>query len=180
VNACRVTVSTTVTMTMSMTAYLLAACASPRTQAVDQHAREVADTVSVVALSRGACYGTCPIYTVQVKGNGRVQFKGTRFVRHVGSDSASIPATPALALQAAFVARHFDAVPSVIEQGSSACGSAYVTDMPSNELTLTSASSTHRVRWDEGCRAHPAMLDTLARMVDSVSGTSRWIPQTRP
>ena len=70
-------------------------------------------------------------------------------------------------------------VPPVIEYGASACG-PYVADLPTVELTVRGASGEHRVRFDQGCRNHPYMLDTLANMVDSISGSSRWTTVTRP
>jgi Domain of unknown function (DUF6438) len=167
-------------LSASLCASLFAACASQQTQAAEQLAIAMADTSAAVSLARGACHGTCPIYSVQIGEKGGVRFAGTRFVRQVGRDSATVSPANVHALRAAFVSRKFDAVPPVIEYGSPACGTSYVADLPTNELTLTSAGSSHRVRWDEGCRTHPPMLDTLARMVDSVSGTSRWIPQSRP
>ncbi|MBC7843664.1 MAG: hypothetical protein H7099_15195, partial [Gemmatimonadaceae bacterium] len=137
------------------------------------------DTTTVVSLDRGACHGTFPIYTVFVQADGGVRFSGARFVRPVGTDSTRITAAEVAALQAAFAAREFRRVPSTIEYDSPGCG-AYVADLPTVELTVSGEGGAHRVRWDEGCRDHPRMLDTLARMVDSVSGTSRWTTVSRP
>lgn len=158
---------------------VIVACATSRGSTADSSAAVSADTTTVVSLDRGACHGTCPIYTVFVQADGGVRFSGTRFVRPVGTDSTRITSSDVTALQAAFAARDFQRVPSTIEYNSPGCGS-YVADLPTVELTFSDVRGAHRVRWDEGCRDHPRMLDTLARLVDSVSGTSRWTTVPRP
>lgn len=156
----------------------LLACATPRAGSEDSAAMR-ADTTTMVMLSRGACHGTCPVYAVRLAANGHVRFVGARFVRQVGVDTTRVPTAAIAALRAAFADRKFPDVPPVIEYGASACG-PYVADLPTVELTVRGASGEHRVRFDQGCRNHPYMLDTLANMVDSISGSSRWTTVTRP
>lgn len=156
----------------------IAACATQRGGSADS-AAAAADTTIIVSLDRGACHGMCPIYTVFVQRDGGVRFTGTRFVSPVGADSARIASADASVLQAAFTTRQFERLPSTIEHDSPGCG-PYVADLPTVELTLRGVRGAHRVRWDEGCRDHPRVLDTLAHLVDSVSGTSRWTTVPRP
>ncbi|MDZ7630133.1 MAG: DUF6438 domain-containing protein [Gemmatimonadaceae bacterium] len=153
----------------------LVACASART-AGDSGAT-TADTVSVVTLERGGCRGSCPIYSVQLRPDGRVLFTGTRFVRVIGNDSARVTADAVAAVQRIFAERGFTQMPSEIGYGTPTCGS-YATDLPTVALTLRVDDRVHRVRFDEGCRGHPAVLDTLARMIDSTGGTARWMLPT--
>jgi Domain of unknown function (DUF6438) len=160
-------------------------CLASRSHPGDTDARgsvdsaAMADTMVMVLLGRGSCHGTCPVYRVSIGGNGQIQFVGTRFVKVSGRDSASIPAAAVRALAEAFAARKFASIPAEIEYGSAACG-PYVADLSTVELQARSAAGLHRVRYDEGCRNHPAMLDTLARMVDSVSASIRWIGGAKP
>lgn len=163
--------------TLSVSA-VFAACATQRGGSADAAAAAV-DTTTIVSLDRGACHGMCPIYTVHVQVDGGVRFTGARFVQPVGADSARIASADASALQAAFTTRQFERLPSTIEHDSPGCG-PYVADLPTVELTVRGVRGAHRVRWDEGCRDHPRVLDTLARLVDSVSGTSRWTTVPRP
>ena len=156
----------------------LLACATPRAGSEDSAALG-ADTTTLVMLDRGACHGTCPIYAVRLAANGQVRFVGARFVARIGVDSARISTAAVESLRAAFAHRGFPAVPTSIEFGTPACGT-YVADLPTVELTVRGADREHRVRYDQGCRHHPQMLDTLANMVDSVSGTARWTLVTRP
>jgi Domain of unknown function (DUF6438) len=156
----------------------LLACATPRAGGEDSAAMR-ADTTTLVMLSRGACHGTCPVYAVRLAANGHVRFVGARFVRQVGVDTTRVPTAAVEALRTAFSERKFSNVPSVIEYGAAACG-PYIADLPTVELTARGTAGEHRVRFDQGCRNHPSMLDTLANMVDSISGSSRWTTFTRP
>jgi Domain of unknown function (DUF6438) len=148
---------------------VLAACATPQTRA-DQVAP---DSEAVVRLERGPCHGTCPVYAVALYADGRVQFTGIRFVTPVGTDSSRVAASAVASLRDAFRAREFGAVPSAIEYASGNCGQ-YIADLSTVVLTVRDAGRTHTVRFDEGCGNHPVMLDSLARQVDSVSGSATW------
>ena len=160
---------------------LAAGCASQRTQALgaDSSGAALADTRPMLALERGPCHGTCPVYGVQLFEDGRVRFTGTRFVKPVGTDSSRVSAAGIAALHVAFAQRKFAATPTTIEYGVPACGQ-YVADLSTVVLTMRSDGGSHTVRYDEGCRDHPMMLDTLARMVDSIGGTAQWTTPTRP
>ncbi len=48
-----------------------------------------------VTMSRGVCFGTCPVYTVTVYGNGSVFYEGRMFVEKEGNYSYQIPAEDA-------------------------------------------------------------------------------------
>jgi Domain of unknown function (DUF6438) len=156
----------------------LLACATPRAGSEDTAAMR-ADTTTLVMMSRGACYGTCPVYAVRLAANGHVRFVGTRFVRQVGVDTTRVSSAAVAALRTAFAVRKFADVPALIEYGAPACGT-YVADLPTVELTVRGTAGEHRVSYDQGCRNHPSMLDTLANMVDSISGSSRWTTVSRP
>lgn len=154
------------------------ACARPHAGAQDS-ASMSGDTTTLVMLDRGACHGTCPIYAVRLAANGQVRFVGARFVSQLGVDSARVASASVEALRTAFADRKFSSVPSAIEFGTKHCG-RYIADLSTVELTVRVATGEHRVRYDQGCGDHPPMLDTLASMVDSISGTSRWTLVTRP
>lgn len=156
---------------------LLVACTASRTQAATGDSAAAGD--AVLALERGVCHGSCPVYGVRLFDDGRVWFNGLRFVRIVGQDSAQIPPASVAALQSAFASRAFASIPATIEYGSPACGQ-YVADLSTVVLTARTANGAHTVRFDEGCTAHPPMLDTLSRMLDSLAGTARWTTPAKP
>lgn len=43
-----------------------------------------------IRLSRAACFGTCPVYSVQIFADGRVVYEGQRNVLNVGKFSSSL------------------------------------------------------------------------------------------
>lgn len=133
----------------------------------------------MLALERGPCHGTCPVYGVKLFADGRVQFTGTRFVRPVGTDSARASVAAVASLRDAFTSRKFGDIPATIEYNTATCGQ-YVADLSTVVLTMHAGATSHTVRYDEGCRNHPMMLDTLARMVDSIGRTAQWTTAARP
>jgi hypothetical protein len=44
-----------------------------------------------ITLERTGCYGTCPIYSLTISGDGNVVYEGTRFVKTEGIHSFQIP-----------------------------------------------------------------------------------------
>ena len=71
-----------------------------------------------ISMSRIACYGTCPIYTVDIGGDGTVRFNGVRFTTVVGEQTANIPPEAARALFEKFrQAQFFLAVRSLHRRG---------------------------------------------------------------
>lgn len=168
-------------LTATVCVVMIAGCAAQRTQAQDGDMANVAgaDTLPALALERGPCHGTCPVYGVQLFTDGRVLFTGIRFVRPVGSDSSRTSAAAIASLRDAFRSRKFSDVPARIEYDTPTCGQ-YVADLSTVVLTTYTGAASHTVRFDEGCRNHPMMLDTLARMVDSIGRTARWTTATRP
>ncbi len=164
----------TVGLVMALPMALVSACVSSRAQSADTDSAVMpSDSIAVVSLSRGACHGTCPIYGLTLHASGRVLFTGERFVQPVGQDSARITSAAVVAVRMAFDARKFEQVPASIEYNTPSCGT-YVADLPTVVLAVATATGEHRVRYDQGCRNYPRMLDTLAQMIDSVSGASRW------
>src|SRR5262249_52278642 len=43
-----------------------------------------------ISVSRTACFGTCPIYDVDIAGDGAVHFNGIRFTAVTGAQTATI------------------------------------------------------------------------------------------
>lgn len=129
---------------------------------------------AVFVLDRGSCFGACPEYRVQVFADGRTTFDGRRHVARTGASAGRIAASAVSSLAATFARRGFATIPSEIEPSAKRCR-RFATDMPSVRLEMRVPGLAHQVRYNEGCMDRPAVLDTLAAMVDSVAQTSRWI-----
>lgn len=128
-----------------------------------------------VHLSRGACYGRCPVYEVTISGDGTVEYQGVRHVRVKGFHSKRV--APSV------VARLFA---DIIESGFLGWRDSYETpstDLESARLSLTCAS-THKTVDDYGASSrdrHAAdahvrdKLEALELRVDAVARSAAWV-----
>lgn len=128
-----------------------------------------------IEMSRGPCFGACPMYRVIIGGDGRVRFEGDRFVDSTGVHRTTVPAAEVAALFAYANSIGFFALPSDITPANEAVCGGYWTDMPSAEVTIEWAVRAHTVSDYHGCPKAPESLRRLEQRIDAVAGTSRWI-----
>lgn len=121
-----------------------------------------------IELSRTVCYGTCPAYSVTIRGDGRVHFSGERYVLALGEHDARIAPDAVMELVRQFEgARFFAAGDKYI---------AEVTDNPTYTLTLTVAGKKKTVTDYVGEQVGmPLVITDLENAVDETAGTERWI-----
>ena len=121
-----------------------------------------------IRLTRGACYGFCPVYTVTVNDQGEVRYEGRNFVNVVGAATSTIPPADVARL----VAR-FDDV------GFNDLRDAYrgeMTDFPTYTLSITRNGQTKTVVDYAGTSAGmPREVRALQDDVDRVTGTAQWV-----
>ena len=128
-----------------------------------------------LTLTRGPCFGACPMYTVTAWGDGRVEFEGRQFVEKTGTHTATVDAASVAALFAqADSIGFFDLPADITPANQAACGSAW-TDMPGVETTVVWSERDHTVNHYHGCPKAPAELTAFEERVDAVLGTARWI-----
>lgn len=99
--------------------------------------RVSAAPISSIKLERTACFGTCPVYTVSIFRDGRVEFEGKEYVKEKGKHSRTISA------------REFEELAAKVEKiGFFALQPSYranVTDLPTTIVTVTRGSESKRV-----------------------------------
>ena len=157
----------------------VAACAPAQngvggTVAGEQTQGTTVTTDSRVVLERGPCFGTCPVYRVEIAADGTVSWNGERFVEHTGRATASIPADSAASLMRHLDAAGFYDLADRYMHGEKPCGE-YHTDAPYVTLTMTLDGRTKIVQHDYGCTGTPEVLRRMHERVDSVAGVERWI-----
>jgi hypothetical protein len=152
-------------------ALLLSAC----------HKRNAVPDASVIAtptvalrLERGACYGRCPQYAVELFTDGAVRFAGQRFVADTGIRTAQIASATVDSLRARAIAHGFATLDSSYTPGMPNCKDE-VTDLPMNVLAVRVDTALKVVHHYLGCGGTPAILSELATAVDSIAGTTVWI-----
>jgi hypothetical protein len=143
-----------------------AVCANPPPAAVSADSR--------ISMERRPCFGTCPVYRVEIAADGTVTFTGERFVETTGTASSTIRPAAAAALMQELVDGGFHDLADRYTPDEKACGS-YHTDAPRVILTLRTGGRTKTVEHDYGCSDAPVALRVMQERVDSVAGVERWV-----
>ena len=156
---------------------VVAALAFVATTGCKQKARLSTDAVDsslVMSLERGPCRGRCPVYRVDVYGDGKVRFDGKQYVGTIGAQNGTAPAAAVQDLLRTIQNSEFSSVDTSFVMGSAACGQ-YMPDLPMSKLSAKLGTQMKTVHHDPGCRNAPRFLRTLEAQVDSVARTARWI-----
>lgn len=163
-------------LALAAAAGTLTACSPAQNGAADG-ANQPAAVVSAdsrVTMQRLPCFGTCPVYTVDITADGTVRFSGENFVDSTGTRTAAIAPDSATALMQELIARGFHDFADRYTQEAKECGS-YHTDAPRVILTLRAGGRVKTVEHDYGCSDAPDELRGLQERVDSVAGVRRWV-----
>jgi len=129
---------------------------------------DVSPSAFELSLHREACYGTCPMYTVHVNGNGAVDWTGERWVKQTGKASALIGGSAVKRLQQAVQAANFFALKNEYTDMA-------VSDLPYASLDIRQGRRHKTVRWYLGDPNVPPALLNLAKQADLDLGTATWI-----
>jgi hypothetical protein len=129
---------------------------------------------AVITLERTPCFGTCPVYQVEIARSGAVRFIGKRHVIRQGEAAAEIPAARVDSLLRELEAGGYFRFADAYVMDSPACG-RYATDAPTVITSAGDAGRRKTIRHDYGCDAAPPELGRLERLIDEVANTSRWV-----
>ena len=121
-----------------------------------------------ISLERTMCLGTCPVYSVKIYADGRVEFIGRHFVSVFGEQYYRIPIDKA--------SRLFDFVRDNQISSSKSKYIAEITDGPSHFIELSLASKKIKIVDYLGREiAMPHAITELERMVDKAAQTDRFL-----
>lgn len=147
------------------TALCLFALPSTAKAPLEPGVSRAADTRFHVSLTRTACFGTCPVYSVAVASDGRVTWEGERHVAAEGRRTAQVSRAEVGRLRATILRSGFYRLPREIGQVG--------TDLPSQTITVTIDGRSHNVT---NHRANPPPAFTqVAEAIDRTARTSAWI-----
>lgn len=122
----------------------------------------------VISLRRTACFGRCPIYRVEIRGDGLVTYDGERFVAVLGRRTRRVSPAAVRRLVSQFQAANFYSLRDEYR--------ASVTDMPSQIVSLRIGSRSKVVVDYAGERAGmPHAVSELEDAIDRVAGTAAWV-----
>src|SRR5260370_31775631 len=125
-----------------------------------------------VSLKRTACYGTCPVYSVLIHGNGLVEYLGELNVDVPGDQTGRIPPEKLIDLLRDFEGIHFF---DLQDRYSEAC-----TDQPTAIISILVDGKNKEVSnyfgGCEGAKSGPQVdLARLAEQIDKAAGSGRWV-----
>jgi hypothetical protein len=148
-----------------MTAAMLAGCAA--TGGVAGQGAPVAIEGDAISYATEPCYGTCPVYSVSLRPDGRGTFVGERFTAVTGTREFTAPSATYRKLEALLRPYRPEMGERRIEPGTSDCANA-PTDMPSIAVNWTSMRGDGQsLRFYRGCRAgNEALAAALAAVPD--------------
>lgn len=118
---------------------------------------------AVITLRRTACFGTCPDYSLEITGDGKVNYEGFDFVGVKGRQTAQVPAKDVKELVDEFFAiGYFELKDSFVEP---------VTDLPSRTTSLSVDGKKKSVYNYAG---GPEGLKGLEDKIDQVAKSEQW------
>ena len=121
-----------------------------------------------ITLSRGACYGTCPIYEIAIHGDGTVLYEGRDYVRTKGKKEMQISHSSLVELVDTF--RKVDYF---------SLADRYVAGVTDNPTYVTSISfdgvSKSVVDYVGRNVGMPPGVSDVEAAIDRLSGASKWI-----
>lgn len=123
----------------------------------------------LLSLQRGACFGRCPVYRVQVYDDGTLEFVGERFVASLGTSSAQLDAAALATLRARVEGSSFSRWKQRYTRPT-------VTDLPTVQLSWKGRTIVHA----QGDRSAPPDLTRLEDDLDVLLDTARWITSPGP
>lgn len=127
----------------------------------------------VITLSRNACFGTCPVYFVEIFETGLVRYTGTNFVQVTGERSATIPRDAVKSLERDFLKIHYFSFKDSYVTCKAPDGTEeFITDLPT---TYTSLRIGNRIKSVKDYACAPDALMDLEWEVDKVANTHQWI-----
>lgn len=122
---------------------------------------------NTITLERGMCFGTCPVYSLTLSGDGTVMYHGQMYVKEIGVRNGTINASVFSGLVDQFEKAGFYRM-------KNGYTSYDITDMPSATLTLQEGNRTKRVEHYYGDLNAPKILTKLEDLVDQAVNVTEW------
>jgi hypothetical protein len=126
----------------------------------------------LVILETGACFGTCPVYSLRVAADGSALFDGMQFVEAEGPQRATLPPEQVKELVEAIVKADFFNLRDNYTVAA--------TDLPSITTTVTMQGRTKSVyHYGVGCGTQmedaPRQLCTVEALLQRIAASKGWV-----
>lgn len=121
-----------------------------------------------ITLDRTECFGTCPSYRVEIRGDGLVTYTGRRHVDVEGEHVYKVPQVDVARLIASLSTKDIWSLRSEYV--------ARITDMPGAQLTIQIGTETHSLKDYVGRYAGmPRAVNDFEQEIDNVAQTRMWL-----
>jgi Domain of unknown function (DUF6438) len=132
--------------------------------------------ITSVVLHRTACYGTCPVYSVEVRSNGEVRYSGEQHVKVEGRRTAQISADEFDFLVTSIKRIGFFELKDRYKSQEDGCLKVW-TDNPSIDIAVTRAGQKKHVEYYYGCRGLEIFqrIIWLSSTIDDVANSVQWL-----
>jgi hypothetical protein len=127
----------------------------------------------IITLERRMCMGTCPVYSIEIFGNGTVVYDGSRFVNVTGQHVSTIPQDKVRDLIEEFYKINYFSLNDTYNE-------VVVTDQPT-VTTSIDTNGTYKSVFDNHGAVAPEGLRALEDKIDEITNSSKWIdPYVHP
>lgn len=126
----------------------------------------------IIRMERSACYGTCPVYSVTVYGNGSVIFEGKQYVEKEGTVSYAVPKEDVRMLVDEFYSIDYFGLKEKYAEKCTLTGCMQVSDGPTTTTWFTVNGKVKTVRDYFGA---PDKLVELENNIDAVAKTGEYV-----
>ena len=121
----------------------------------------------VITLERTACFGTCPVYSLTIQGNGTVIYEGKDFVEVKGKAEITITQDQIDELISEFEkVDYFSLKDSYMERT--------ITDAPTVSTSISINGKTKTVEHYHGDFSAPEKLTELEDKIDEIVNSDQW------
>jgi hypothetical protein len=139
-------------------------------EATGANDKMITGAISYISMSRGACFGTCPVYTIELSKDGAVTYTGKRNTKYAGTYVSNIGASKVAAIFKEFETYRVDT-----------CQDTYkmmVADLPGITYEIKMGSKTKKIR---NANFGPAFLTSFAEDIDkAVTVDDTWKKTAEP
>ena len=146
-------------------------------EAVETPASPIPSTYNVtnvtIGMERNMCMGTCPVYSLEIFGNGTVIYYGDRFVNVTGKQISNISEDKVKELIGEFYKIHYFSLNDTYDK-------VIKTDQPT-VITSININGTFKSIFDNLGAIAPEGLRVLEDKIDQFINSSKWIdPYVHP
>jgi hypothetical protein len=123
-----------------------------------------------ITMFRGACFGACPIYYLEIHGDGQVIYRGLEYVNVTGEETSSIPVDSVRELVNEFSNSGYFNLNDRYDQVDR-------TDQATVVTSISTDGKSKSIYDYQGTHLLPELLKLrqLENMIDQVTNSSQWV-----